>query len=391
MTLRERLEPVRVRADPAPARPTTLPSLTGLRWLAAALVFLCHVTVVEYFRGSPQHALTAVFGVGSTGVSLFFVLSGFVLAWSHDDATSARRFYLRRFARVWPAHLVFVAVSVTLCAVLVTMRHPGQNPVSDMANVLLVSTWIPAWSQAGNPVAWSLVCEVFFYAMFPLLWRLWSRARASSLIVAAVAGYAAVWVMPLILPAVHLAPSTTAASYHPLARWPEFALGVIAAIAVRRGIFRGVRLRTAALVVGLSYATAAVLGCSRSTAVGVTVLGFVLLVTALARADLGDVRTGLGGRIAVHLGAVSYSFYLVHLLVLGALAAGWAGGHPRLSVPAASALALAALVVSLLAAELTHRWVERPARRFLLAQLGARSDTRGTQPCPRPGAAGGTV
>ena len=391
MTLRAPHAPPAAEVERDPQRATTLPSLTGLRWLAAALVFLCHVTVVGYFRGSPQAVLTAVFGVGATGVSLFFVLSGFVLAWSHDDRTPARTFHLRRFARVWPAHVVVVVVVTAAGLAFATVPHPAQHPVAGLANVLLVSAWVPAWSQAGNPVAWSLVCEAFFYAMFPLLWRAWRHARPRVLLGSAVAAYAAVWLAPPALVAVHLVGSGSAASYHPLARWPEFALGVLAAVAMRRGLIRGPQLRTAAVVVVAGYGTAAALGSSRSTAAGLTVLGFVLLVSALARADREGVRTGLAGRTAVHLGAVSYAFYLVHLVVLGVLAAGWPDGHPRLPVLPATGLTLAALAGALLLAAATHRWVERPARRWILARAGRRTSRLRTRPCPRPGAAGGTV
>jgi peptidoglycan/LPS O-acetylase OafA/YrhL len=57
-----------------------LPSLTGLRWLAALLVFCYHVRNCGFFGGSSGSAMDVLFGAGATGVSFFFLLSGFVLA-----------------------------------------------------------------------------------------------------------------------------------------------------------------------------------------------------------------------------------------------------------------------------------------------------------------------
>ena len=63
-----------------PAGPSRLDSLTGLRFFAAGIVFMHHS--FELTTGTLREALLAVFGHGRAGVSFFFVLSGFVLAWS---------------------------------------------------------------------------------------------------------------------------------------------------------------------------------------------------------------------------------------------------------------------------------------------------------------------
>ena len=77
-----------------------LDSLTGLRWWAAFGVFAYHMANLAPLRHQ------SLLNVGYTGVSFFFVLSGFVLTWSAKPSTGVRQFWWRRFARIWPAHFV---------------------------------------------------------------------------------------------------------------------------------------------------------------------------------------------------------------------------------------------------------------------------------------------
>src|SRR5262245_14988195 len=80
-------------------------SLTGLRWLAAFGVFLSHVNVFL-----PLPFTKGLFGLGVSGVTFFFVLSGFVLTWTMTRDDTAGYFFGRRFARIWP--MLFLAIAL---------------------------------------------------------------------------------------------------------------------------------------------------------------------------------------------------------------------------------------------------------------------------------------
>lgn len=357
------------RTDPALETPV-LPSLTSLRWVAAFGVFAYHVRNLGYFDGNAQTTLSAVVGSGDTGVSLFFMLSGFVLAWSDrtdgDRAgplRAALHFWYRRAARIWPLHLVAVLAAIVVGATLMPSIRT-TSPAALVANVLLVNAWHAPWWQAGNPVSWSLACEAFFYLTFPFLIRLLRRAHPAVLAALAVLAAVLVLVAPVLVP--HLPGSPVPASWPP-ARFPEFLLGVLTAALVRSGAWRGPRLTVPVLLTVAGLLAADLHPTSGFALTGCTVVGFSLLLPALARADAEGRSTGLSSPLLVRLGTRSFAFYLVHLLTIDAVLRfrpqGPAGGVTS------ALLTLLALVVALAVATVLHDAVEVPARRLLLHGL----------------------
>lgn len=157
-----------VTASPVQTTRIRLDSLTGVRAFAALMVFGYHA--IHYLPGGEL----AFFGAGMTGVSLFYILSGFVLAWVYRPSDNPGLFYRRRFARIYPAYIVAVLIAI---AVAVATR--GFSTVDLAAFTLLQSWWPnPAVYYAASPVFWSLSCEAFFYLVFPLVSGHFARASA---------------------------------------------------------------------------------------------------------------------------------------------------------------------------------------------------------------------
>jgi peptidoglycan/LPS O-acetylase OafA/YrhL len=76
-----------------------LPSLTGLRWIAAMLVFGFHVGTMRIIVEPEFKAVVdQLFTLGLSGVQFFFVLSGFVLVWSAREQDTKWAFWRRRLA-----------------------------------------------------------------------------------------------------------------------------------------------------------------------------------------------------------------------------------------------------------------------------------------------------
>ncbi|MDX2565318.1 acyltransferase [Streptomyces sp. TX20-6-3] len=334
--------------------------MTGMRWAAAFVVFVYHVRNFGYFGGDSAVIVDWAFGAGATGVSFFFILSGFVLAWSSRPGDSARAFWRRRLARIYPVHLTTAAMALALAFTLVPDLRPSGLAQAG-ANLLLVSSWNPNWWQALNPVSWSLTCEAFFYATFPALYAGLRRLSTRALTTLAMSCTAAVILLPCINS--FLALGWTLHSF-PLARFPEFLLGAAIGRLVKIGAWRGPGSEAAMGLTLIGYFLAHQLPGGGSYA-AYTVIGLACLIPAAALNDLHGARSLWRRRWLVRLGEWSFAFYMIHILVMRA-AEHLLGKHPELQTGPALALATAVFAVSLALSWGLYRWVEQPGQQRIL-------------------------
>ncbi|WP_346535215.1 acyltransferase [Micromonospora sp. DPT] len=363
-------------AEGAPtATASRLPSLTGLRWVAAMLVFGYHAGTMRIV-GEPdyQAIVGGVFTLGLSGVQFFFILSGFVLVWSAGDGERRRDFWRRRLAKIYPNHLV------TWLAALLVMWWFADTivPRAALESLLLVQAWdpTPGYFYSINTVSWSLSCELFFYLCLPLVLPALRRARAGLL-------WAVVAAVPLLIvalwPGQALVPEGSTwwfTQIFPVVRSLEFWLGVTAAELMRRGRWRGPGLRLASLVFVVTWAVAAQWIRAELWAALLSV-AYILVITAAADADVRGLPSPWRHRRLVWLGEVSFAFYLVHVLVMVTVLR--ATGHLGVGLPGwwGPLAVLGFLAVNLVLAALLHRWVETPMMRRLAPR-------RRPRPAPAP-------
>lgn len=332
---------------------TRLDRLTALRWVAALLVFGCHLNLVVLQVGR----LGRLTSQGVAGVDFFFVLSGFVLAWSHRPGDSARPFYRRRAARILPLYLL-----AWLAGALASPLLHGSSLAQQLPSLFLVQAWVPSFPIyfAGATVLWSLSCELLFYLVFPLLIGPIVRARDTSLL--RLAG--AMAVLAILVPvALHPADSDEGWRYwliypFPVTRLCEFVLGAAAAVLVSRGALPRVRLVPALLLASVVYLAS---GWTPEWVqpVAAPVVPFALVIVAAAQSDLeGATRPP---RWLVRLGEWSFAFYLFQLTILRVVMH-WAG-NPGLG--ARVVLSVVLFGVCLGAAAVLCELVEKPVERRL--------------------------
>jgi peptidoglycan/LPS O-acetylase OafA/YrhL len=300
-----------------------LDSLTGLRFFAAYLVLEHHFT---NFAALPK--LTRYTDLGVSGVTFFFVLSGFVLTWSFVPGDTAPRFYWRRFARIWPMH--FVATLLAL-PVFYTWRDIPMDWTGIILSIFLLHAWVPTASTyfAGNPASWSLSCEMFFYALHPLFVR---RTLALGALLLAAAAAATMLAMYLVADwTVAWLPGRIGGwllYVAPVYRVGEFVLGVLLAAALRRGIRLPIGLIPAVILLG-GWFLFFYNGGPHLPAwwqVFVSEVNYALLpalyglvIAGAAQLDLADSPSPLRSRVMITLGQWSYALYLTHATIIYAL------------------------------------------------------------------------
>ncbi|MBL1102129.1 acyltransferase [Streptomyces sp. 205] len=343
-----------------------MPSLTGLRFVAAGGVVYTH----SFLLMNPDvEDLRPEVWVGASSVSLFFILSGYVLTYSARPTDTAHAFWRRRVAKILPNHvftwcLVVAALIFTSTAATVSVSGTAAN----VSNLFLVNTWIPSqrFVLAGNPPSWSLAAEMFFYLLFPSLLPLVVRLSRRGLLIGAGTAIALTWTWPMICTFVVGPDGTAFFSFWsvyllPLARLPEFVLGMLTA----RIAMTGIQLpRIGAFPAGMSVIGTIIFGSrylpETCTYAAATVIPIVLLVHATAELDRCGKASLLRTSPAVFLGEISYAMYLVHgmtlaLVVLPLKGQEWNG----------IAIFPVALPLVVLASWLLYLGVERPCMRRL--------------------------
>ncbi|WP_030060754.1 acyltransferase family protein [Streptomyces novaecaesareae] len=391
---------------PSPTRAATLPSLEGLRAIAVVFVFASHALVLGAFKDpdalSVFNTLTGNGRIGFLAVSFFFVLSGFVLTWSAKPGQTATGFWRRRVMRIGPSHVLIAAVALTQFAAAGETIRWGPA----IANLFLVQNWWPSQDlimYQFNGATWTLAVEMLCYAMFPLLVRLIRRLDNRALWS---------WIIGLgataiLLPAISypLLSGFPPSHFYPLGSWPQlwalyffppvrcidFVIGMFLARIVASGRWPKIRILPAVLLNLAAFLLLYHLPIPFGIAAFYPVPA-ALLIGALAARDLSGKRTVLSTRPMVWLGELSFAFYIIHITVMFAVHAAFAGelvGYAHSYTPTAFSTPVAVLfviglyVLIVALAWVLHRTVELPAMRRW-SRPAARPAANRPKPEPQP-------
>jgi peptidoglycan/LPS O-acetylase OafA/YrhL len=323
-----------------------------MRFGAALGVVLFHACIEFHARDSWYGHLSEL---GFVGVSFFFVLSGFVLAWSGRPGERPSRFYWHRFARIWPIYALTWLAAVLYAAV-------GHGTVLWKPVVLgfaLLQAWDPRYTMSYNFPAWSLSVEAVFYLVFPLLMPRLRRLSQAQALVTACLAY--LWTVAGDVAARHFG-SQRAVEWITYS-FPPYRLGeFVAGMCLATAMAKGWRPRVSGAVPLGFIGTLAVLNAfwfrgsvDRDLLTLLAIPAACVLVVALAQRDLR--REQRGSAVLLALGEASYALYIVHAIVLFA----WGG----LRLPFESPFLLLYVALSIVVAVALHRWVEKPVERWL--------------------------
>ncbi|GII65137.1 acyltransferase [Sphaerisporangium krabiense] len=389
-----------IEVKPPEERQRDLPALTGMRIIAALLVFLSHVvypmttgnqnpTTPFKDPGVTENLVWFFSPGGSIGVSFFFILSGFVITWSSRPGSSTGAYYRRRVVKILPNHVVTWGLAMLLFAA-------SYTPAYGLLNLILVNSFSPDpmnWGGANMP-AWSLSSEMLFYLLFPLLIipirkirdsRLWTWAAI------AVAAMAAVCVVTLTLvPDAPVFPGDVLSLNQfwfvymfPPARLVEFVFGMILARIVMRGRWPRIGFVPVTVLLVLGYAAALYLPPPWNLTLA-TSIPFGLAIGTFAKANLEGRRTVMGTRPMVWLGNVSFGFYMTQAVVLFWLVPTVLGTWASFDVLGGTLLVLAYTGVNVVAGWLLWKFVETPAMKYLSRSRKRPADRPPVAPAQEP-------
>jgi peptidoglycan/LPS O-acetylase OafA/YrhL len=324
-----------------------LPPLTGLRFFAAFFVFVGHATpMMLKFTPSPQFVINVTSCLIEVGMELFFVLSGFVIHYNYADvgrhphSQNLARFYIARFARIYPLYVLFLALQHVL--------HGGDLRATafflgmTQSWVFVLLGGVPLLGHLSAAHTWSISTEWFFYCLYPVVAWLIAMTRhrltaALLLVVLALLGLILVVFLfshnqeiNAFAQAVWGPPGVAfwgwLLAISPVGRLPPFLIGVATAHIFMTRYGRpvseserrlGIVLLTLALACAISMCGAQSVGSRyvSSFALFVYSLSIAVIIFCCARYPSLFSRI-LSAPLLIACGDASYSIYMFHLSVL---------------------------------------------------------------------------
>lgn len=301
-----------------------LNSLTSFRFIAALMVFIFHAGLLSQYQ------------LGAAGVSFFFVLSGFILAYNYHtkmqelSREKIKSFYLARFAKIYPIHFLtfLIALPVTLLYFNPDGLYLIKLAFMSVINLSLIQSFVPSQGTYFNfnGVSWTLSVEAFFYLTFPFLLWFFSKISVVKHIGKAIALLTFIWIVLFTLN-LNLDENNNFIVWmlhiFPLARLFEFATGMILGLIfvskVRSGkvleykLFSGLETISLLLFLGsMATSTQFDIGAVRG---GFFIPIWCILIYVFAH-QAGIFSRVLSNKFLVYLGEISFSFYMIHQLVI---------------------------------------------------------------------------
>jgi peptidoglycan/LPS O-acetylase OafA/YrhL len=367
-----------------------IPELDGVRGLAITLVVILH-----YFVVPTPSRIALYFRLAGSGVDLFFVLSGFLIAGilldAKDSPSYYKTFYLRRFYRIIPLYAFWLAIFVIgVYSVSPSSPLPLRATFNDGLGLwtyflFLQNFPMAKWGAIGASwmgITWSLAVEEQFYLLLPFVVR---RLRARSLMKFALGMIFLAFFVRIVL---HLAGANEMMLLVLLpCRADTFGFGILVALAYRNETMwlwlasHRRYLYTAFIILAAGVVNWTLRDFKLMEWMGFTWMAlFYTCLLLLVLANPGRIQRLIFGTWPItRLGTIAYGVYLLHTGILFLCHFVWFGEKPSNHSPATVAVTILSLSITIMLAELSWRFLEKPliGRRFTAAAIESENSRLG--------------
>ena len=345
----------------------SLDSLTSLRFLAAFVVFIYH----SQFLANNLNR----FHFGEIGVGFFFLLSGFIMSYVYfqklrkGNSHEVVKFYVARIAKLYPLHILTFLISLPLVFSAYGVIIGGPTNWNLVGAAISNLTLTQAYSSnietlySYNGVTWSISVEMLFYLLFPLIilfiGKRYQVLNKNNLRLSMAILLTAMVLINIFVPIAFV--------NSPLYRLSEFAIGTLAGIfflkyGSKAGKSKKINPTVLEIIAVVAFAVS--LGSFQYAILpkGVTIVTYILPATIFLiytfALQAGAISKFISNKAFVFLGNISFSFYMIHMLVLR-----YMNGIGSIRSTFYS------LIITLFASAALYLLFEEPARKFVKSKL----------------------
>lgn len=333
--------------------------IDGLRGFSALCVVIFHLNsaIKSHNPEALPHFVEQFFLMGYLGLQIFFVLSGFVIAYTTRyaelDFAYFARFFLRRSLRLDPPYWIILGMTVILAGVASFTFKEGEHFPFSASQIFYNLFYLPDLMQVPLivPVAWTLCIEFQFYIVFVLLLILLKRVGLNHLFNAWIWGFLALFSLMQTTPwAILPSQPLTFIPY-----WYSFFLGAATCWTLMRKMEAKI-LWSLYLMIGLGSFWTPTLHAIVSVVVALIIFIVFTLHEQNRFLNIGFLQ---------YIGKISYSLYLVHWPVgMKLIDSAYKLIDPTRLLPYTPLLTLMSFGLATLVADLFYRWIEGPSHQL---------------------------
>lgn len=335
-----------------------------IRALSCTAIALFHIA--EHVN-STYSGVYVPFKGAAAGFHLFLAISGFILVYITRPDDKPYRFMMKRVIRITPIYWLMTGVLIALALI-----KPWMFPRADISleGVLTSLFYIPSYNEWDKLqpvlfVGWTLNYMMLFYALFSLSLLVPQRWQIPGVIAALLA---------VMLGGHFLLPENAAGVFYSDPILLEFAAGCLVGLALKNEAVIAWIKRTPMwplmLAAGAGLTAASFVETNGLLTVAMFAPASSLMIFAVAGKDL--YRKPLKSSILARLGLISYGVYLIHPLLIPPLGM-FVRDHVSGGYAGVALLYVSVMGLTLILADLTYRWVEKPSNSWLRKVFGLNS------------------